>query len=632
MLTSDLPVVKPRKKYPEVPIHRPERDKPCGPQKIKKTYSANFSAAKHRHKHVSADNVSIPRVSEVIIEIPEKDSSGGKVCRKSLMREIERLTKTNEDINSKFNELEELSVKKIIKLKEKIASLHNANDEFVKENEAIRCHFSELQKNYEEIYAQLELCKVCKKCEQLRDQIGQLTQNNDSLRKKNQEVLEDLEMLKTVVFRLNAQLERYQEKLRSHNITIEKYSYLQSQSKTSKSQLRDDEIINILSSEHESHRHTPVSWGNVNSHTLGPLLDAYEDALNEKDEIIQTYELEFAKLSGKTKEILEENESLYKKLTEDENCSAKLGLQLENLKTELKTVKEHNDALIKKCAIKQDKIEEILKVYEHKVDQMKRDYQVVHDEYISLRTENVSLKEKIKSLVDSQDDFKNERQNYIPISVHTASVNECKKWYEELKQQYENEKVKMRQTIDQLTKEIAELNTTIGNLKKSREHLEEKVQKAEKEVKKAESKYLDLEHSLNEVQLSRSACRKQLHKAMCFAKDMVAEQETLLRALNQRQLENRAVKKIGSEMAVKMDSLRNQLKDVQKSAWQEFSTVEQRIQEQADEIEMLKDQHNKELEKLNAIITAQEEKLLKVTKDEKHVTVSQYQLFKDKYK
>lgn len=47
---------------------------------------------------------------------------------------------------------------------------------------------------------------------------------------------------------------------------------------------------------------------------------------------------------------------------------------------------------------------------------------------------------------------------------------------------------------------------------------------------------------------------------MSFAKDMVAEQETLLQALNQRQIENRVVKKIGSEMAVRMDSLKTQLK------------------------------------------------------------------------
>lgn len=66
------------------------------------------------------------------------------------------------------------------------------------------------------------------------------------------------------------------------------------------------------------------------------------------------------------KEIVEENENLHKRLTEDENCSTQLGTRLETIKAELKLTKDQNDALIKKCAIKQDKIEEILKVYENK--------------------------------------------------------------------------------------------------------------------------------------------------------------------------------------------------------------------------------------------------------------------------
>lgn len=132
---------------------------------------------------------------------------------------------------------------------------------------------------------------------------------------------------------------------------------------------------------------------------------------------------------------------------------------------------------------------------------MKRDYQVVHDEYIKLRAENASLKEKIKGMLDNQDDFKNERQNYIPISVHTASVNECKRWlfptkmwnkiwkysyfrwYEELKTQYEGEKSKLEGIIASQTKSINELNDKIQSARKCKEVLEEKIVKLEKEVK-----------------------------------------------------------------------------------------------------------------------------------------------------
>lgn len=61
------------------------------------------------------------------------------------------------------------------------------------------------------------------------------------------------------------------------------------------------------------------------------------------------------------------------------------------------------------------------------VEQLKRDYSVAHEQYFKCRTEIGALKEKNKQLIEAQEDFRNERQNYIPVSVHNASVNECKK-------------------------------------------------------------------------------------------------------------------------------------------------------------------------------------------------------------
>lgn len=61
------------------------------------------------------------------------------------------------------------------------------------------------------------------------------------------------------------------------------------------------------------------------------------------------------------------------------------------------------------------------------MEQLKRDYKVVHEEYLKGRSEIISLKEKTKALIDAKEEFKSERENYIPVSVHAASVNECKK-------------------------------------------------------------------------------------------------------------------------------------------------------------------------------------------------------------
>lgn len=185
-----------RKKYIEVPLHKAQRDNHEVPR-MKKTYSANFTSKNHREKHGS-HNILEQKCSEVIIELPEKDSDIGK---KNVYKEIERLNKNNEDIAAKFNELEDLSVKKILKLKEKVNNLQNLNLELNKDIDYIKNQYYDLAKYYENVKSQLELRKICKNCEGFRENVTKVIDENDVLRKQNSEVKEDLNMMKTVVFR-----------------------------------------------------------------------------------------------------------------------------------------------------------------------------------------------------------------------------------------------------------------------------------------------------------------------------------------------------------------------------------------------------------------------------------------------
>lgn len=162
---------------------------------------------------------------------------------------------------------------------------------------------------------------------------------------------------KSCFLRLNLQLERYQETLRQTN---------PNRSSATTQKLSAETENDIFTEEHQNHSHVPVSWGKVNSHTLAPLLNAYEETISEKNGLLENYELEFAKFSCKLKEIARENEILHTRLTEDKRCSKKLCEELDAIKTELKAAKEQNDVLIKKCALKQDKVEEVLKCYERK--------------------------------------------------------------------------------------------------------------------------------------------------------------------------------------------------------------------------------------------------------------------------
>lgn len=639
MYAPDIPPKPKRNKKPDVPIHKSERlDKKPTHERIIKTYSANFSAKRNKPKpevaEVENDNFESGDHLRYPIEDPEEARINARLSRKHLMKENERLAAENQDLIEKLHTVEDFLTKKNSKLKEKIQSYQTVNDQIVSENDALRNKCNELESQFNSINIEIEKLRHCKSCEELGKSLDYGKMELSAVKKNNHDLIEDINMLKNVVYRLNVQLERYQERLSKYNIKIHPIKDKQLHRPEAIENLEtissENFIKNTLSESHWDHSHTPISWGKVNAHTLGPLLDAYQETVKEKEEIIQDYETELARFTARMKDVIKENELLHKRLTEDTDCSKVLAKQIEVLNVELKSTKEQNDLLIKKCALKQDKIEEILKCYETKVEQMKRDYTILHEQYCKSRTEIAALKEKNRNLIESQDDFRNERQKYIPIAVHKTSVDECKKWYEELKSQYEIEKNKLSENIGSLKQEIKELSdkTTILNSEKS--ELENKMKISEKQLKKAELKYLDLQHSLNEVQLSRSACRKQLHKAMHFAKELVAEQEALLKALNQRQLENKVVKKLGSDIANRMDSLKNQLKLVQKDAFEELSSVEQRIQEQDSLITSMKEEHNEEVARLKQIIKEKEDNLL-LKETVSSIPMPHYLLYKDKH-
>ena len=121
----------------------------------------------------------------------------------------------------------------------------------------------------------------------------------EKYKSENTQLKEDVSLLKNLVYRLNVELERYQAKVQSTGQGIESKNVTN--------------IINGLESDSESKK-AAESWGKVNTHALGPLLNAYQENLEEKQELIKKYREEIDLFSGKCKEIVSENELLHKEV------------------------------------------------------------------------------------------------------------------------------------------------------------------------------------------------------------------------------------------------------------------------------------------------------------------------------
>lgn len=74
--------------------------------------------------------------------------------------------------------------------------------------------------------------------------------------------------------------------------------------------------------------------------------------------------------------------------------------------------------------------------------------------------------------------------------------------------------------------------------------------------RRQEEKIAELEERLQQCERNRESCKRQLHQAMAFARELIAEQESLVTQLDER----RSVVKLGSDIAARLGNLRLRLK------------------------------------------------------------------------
>lgn len=179
---------KPRRKRIEVPVHGRETER--------KTYSANFNSRRKHNKTVDFEETAKADIDSTS-SIPDNPDS--KIKKKHLVREIERLTHEKNELVEKCNNDENVFAKKVTRLREKLNAIQNVNSQIQNENNILQQQYQELALAYDEIKAQLE--NRSQNCEQLKQIVEKSNADYNLLRSNNKDLLEDINMLKNVVYR-----------------------------------------------------------------------------------------------------------------------------------------------------------------------------------------------------------------------------------------------------------------------------------------------------------------------------------------------------------------------------------------------------------------------------------------------
>lgn len=240
----------------------------------------------------------------------------------------------------------------IEKLVERLAVLHSHNEQFANENDQLKS-------------------KECESCKEFVNKERHLRETDLQLRKENEELRDDVKMMKTLIYRLNVQLERHQDELR-------KYDDQQDQNFSK---------INFDIND-EQHLH----WGSVKAHTLGPLLNAYSEIIKEKTNLVQHYENELNHFTGKLKDVVTENEKLQSELKVLKQDNEVWATDKTRLQAQMELFRNKAEIQSKRADITKEKLVEVLKCYEQKFQSQNLDLERLQEAYSRAKGELSALR------------------------------------------------------------------------------------------------------------------------------------------------------------------------------------------------------------------------------------------------
>ncbi|XP_075210874.1 centrosomal protein of 89 kDa-like [Lycorma delicatula] len=440
-------------------------------------------------------------------------------------------------------------------------------DRIKQENEILKTGEGELQ---------TKLSQVENEKEQLLGDVEGLS----TIREENKQLQQDVFMLKNLVIRLNVELEHMQDKLYSIKYTG----------------------INITSAADEPiTKEKPVrasSWGRSEMNVVAPLLQAYQETLEDRDQLISNYRKEMEHFTARCKTIVAENENLHHQLIEANKKGEVTYTEWQSVQMEAAMTRDQNELLMRQSKLNQNKLNDLHSAYQSRINDLTVDRDEVQERLSKTQAELFVLRGRCSVLTEECDRLKSDINQKIPVSVHKAAVDECKRLFEELKHRYENEHDNLIRKIASLEAGRPDIDIQLINTAAERDQLVAESKAADKMSKKLEEKISELEDRLHQSEKGRESCKRQLTQTMAFARELITEQESLVNQLDER----RSVVKLGSDIAVRVGQLRNRLKGVERDACKEIDGMEQKFKQQASSLDRMKAHFSQEINRMKALL------------------------------
>lgn len=157
--------------------------------------------------------------------------------------------------------------------------------------------------------------------------------------------------------------------------------------------------------------------------------------------------------------------------------------EIKEISNDAALIKEQNDTVTQQVVNHKQKLEELKSLYERRIESLTQENKSLHKDVVTYKTELSNLQGKYKIVNEGYEMLKGNSDKTMPVQVHVAAVDECKRLFEELKSQYESEKRKLSTRIKQLEESLPDNEKQLVTVTAERNHLKNLTKTLERNLK-----------------------------------------------------------------------------------------------------------------------------------------------------
>ncbi|XP_056609110.1 centrosomal protein of 89 kDa isoform X2 [Triplophysa dalaica] len=401
-----------------------------------------------------------------------------------------------------------------------------------------------------------------------------------NLRQQAQELVDENDGLKMTVHRLNVELSRYQARFRPL-------------AKEEKSQLKGLPIKG------------PAPPWLVDIKYLSPLLLAYEDQLNARDELFKSCEEELQSLKARAEKVIQENEKLH---AQANKCTVS-NKEWRQLQEQARLVLEENQVLMEQLELQHSKAKEAHSKHTHEVCKVTKQVMLLESEKHALEKELDGEQKEHHALKTEFQRIRLALENSLSLAEHKAETDKLKRQLKEHEKVKNSEAEELLVRMSALEAERKILLMDKANLSTSMKHIETELQLSHQANRKAQRRISILKQQVEDSLEKELIAHQYLANIVTLAEKTSHERDQLMHMASSLEKDKQGVltRIIGS--TVRLGKLQEKVKVYKWQASASVCTLGRRLHEQEEDFAGKAASYQREIGHLQSQLKDRQEQL-----------------------